>query len=123
MTAPQRNQGSQDGQHQRQVVLVALDGSPSAATALPVARLAAERLGAALEILHVASTDLSDADLADLRRRLGLDAAGLRGAAVRLLIGEPAGNTNQSRWRLSARFRSCFSRVVSILHTIWKGAL
>ena len=90
MTAPQRNQGSQDGQHQRQVVLVALDGSPSAATALPVARLAAERLGAALEILHVASTDLSDADLADLRRRLGLDTSGLRGAAVRLLIGDPA---------------------------------
>jgi nucleotide-binding universal stress UspA family protein len=36
-----------------QTVLVALDGSPAAATALPVARVVAKQLGVELEILHI----------------------------------------------------------------------
>jgi len=38
-------------------VLVALDGSLAAATALPVARVVARQLGAGLEILHVSAAD------------------------------------------------------------------
>ncbi len=47
MTAP-------DGS-ERTTVLLALDGSPAAATALPVARAVAAQLGAGVEILHVSS--------------------------------------------------------------------
>ena len=37
-------------------VLVALDGSPAAATALPVAQTVARQLSATLELLHVGAT-------------------------------------------------------------------
>ena len=55
---------------QRTKVLVALDGSPAAATALPMARTIAARLDAAITILHSATVPVP---VADLRQRLGLD--------------------------------------------------
>ena len=86
MTAPRQRQDEH-----RPTILVALDGSPAAATALPAARVAAQQLAATLEVLHVASsvavTPVADRDL---RRDLGLDAAGLRDAAIRVLVGDPA---------------------------------
>jgi nucleotide-binding universal stress UspA family protein len=72
---------------QRETVLIALDGSPAAATAVPIARLAATRLGAALNVLYVAPQETADAEV---RRQLGLDAGGLRGVAVRTALGDPA---------------------------------
>jgi len=55
---------------QRTKVLVALDGSPAAATALPMARMIAAQLDAAITILHSAAVPVP---AADLRERLGLD--------------------------------------------------
>ena len=55
---------------QRTKVLVALDGSPAAATALPMARTIAAKLDAAIMILHSATVPVP---AADLRQRLGLD--------------------------------------------------
>lgn len=57
-------------EHVRRIVLVALDGSPAAAVALPVARSIATQLGGAIAILHIAAAPLP---VADLRRRLHLD--------------------------------------------------
>lgn len=68
-------------------VLVALDGSPAAATAFPLARVVAAQLGAAVEILHCAAAPLPDSEL---RERLHLDSAELEGIAPRLYLGEPA---------------------------------
>jgi nucleotide-binding universal stress UspA family protein len=47
----------------RSIVLLALDGSPAAATALPLGRRVADQLGATVEILHVAVQDRPDPDL------------------------------------------------------------
>ncbi len=68
-------------------VLVALDGSEAAATALPLARVVAAQLGASVEILHVAS---AEAPTTDLWRRLHLDLASSEGVQVRSHVGEPA---------------------------------
>jgi len=54
----------------RTKVLVALDGSPAAATALPLARTIAAKLGSTIAILHSATVPVP---IADLRQRLGLD--------------------------------------------------
>jgi nucleotide-binding universal stress UspA family protein len=51
-------------------VLVALDGSPAARTALPVARALAQQLGATVEVLHVTPHPANEADV---RRLLQLD--------------------------------------------------
>lgn len=68
-------------------VLVALDGSPAAETALPFARAIATQLGAQLEILHVAPAHLPNAAV---RVRLHLTPEEREGAEVHLRLGEPA---------------------------------
>lgn len=55
---------------EEQRVLVALDGSPAATTALPVARAVAEQLHARLEVLYVTSGPLAQGEA---RRHLQLD--------------------------------------------------
>jgi nucleotide-binding universal stress UspA family protein len=50
-------------EEKRPTVLLALDGSPAAATALPLARVLADQLGAPVEILHVAGEERPDPDL------------------------------------------------------------
>jgi nucleotide-binding universal stress UspA family protein len=69
------------------VVLVALDGSPAAAIALPLARLVAAQLGASVEVLHVATDRPPDADL---WRRLHDGLADRETVQVRTHVGEPA---------------------------------
>jgi nucleotide-binding universal stress UspA family protein len=67
------------------VVLVALDGSPAAATALPFARAVAVQLGARLVLLHV----LPKPDVAAaLRHRIAAD----QGALAQLDIDAPIGD-------------------------------
>jgi nucleotide-binding universal stress UspA family protein len=74
----------------RPAVVVALDGSPAAATALPLARVVARQLGAAVEILHVSpalppdpavlkllSSDLEVGAATRLRWAVGYPAAGI----------------------------------------------
>ncbi len=79
MSAPQPSR--------RRSVLVALDGSPAAATALPVARLVAAQLNAGLKVLHVAPTRVPTEVL---RQRLHLDEAGLKDIEIHLHTGDPA---------------------------------
>jgi nucleotide-binding universal stress UspA family protein len=68
-------------------ILVALDGSAAAKTALPVARAAANQLHAHLTILHIAPTRLP----AEVwRQRLGLGPEDLTDADVHLHQGDPA---------------------------------
>jgi nucleotide-binding universal stress UspA family protein len=66
-------------------VLVALDGSAAAATALPLARAVAAQLGAGLALLFVADAPITEAQL---RRELNLDAS--ESVSLRLDLGEPA---------------------------------
>ncbi len=68
-------------------VLVALDGSPAANTALPIARIFARQLDARLEILHVASAPLA---LEQVAQALHLTRKELKGAEVHLVVGTPA---------------------------------
>ena len=82
MTAPDHHQNGHGA-----AVLVALDGSSAAATALPVARLVAAQLHAGIEILHVAPTRPAAPDLA---RRLLLERENLDGVEIHLHVGEPA---------------------------------
>lgn len=58
----------------RPKVLVALDGSPAAAVALPIARVLAGQLGADLAVLHVVEPE-SVESTEDIRHRLALDSA------------------------------------------------
>ncbi|HEX6291177.1 MAG TPA: universal stress protein [Herpetosiphonaceae bacterium] len=67
-------------------VLVALDGSPASATALPIALTLADQLAARLEILHVVSERPS---ANDIRRRLRLDADPWLDIELRIAIGKP----------------------------------
>lgn len=68
-------------------VLVALDGSPAANVALPIARVFARQLGARLEILHVTPEPMEkDAALSLLH----LAPKELKGAQVHILSGSPA---------------------------------
>ncbi len=67
-------------------VLVALDGSPAAATALPVSRILASQLGAQVTALHVAPVAL---DPAEARRRLNLDTEDTRDIRIILRVGDP----------------------------------
>lgn len=71
----------------RTKVLVALDGSPAAATALPIARTIAAKLDAAIAILHSAAVPVP---AADLRQRLGLDRVDVEVLQVRAPRGTPA---------------------------------
>jgi nucleotide-binding universal stress UspA family protein len=68
-------------------VLVALDGSPAARTALPVARVIAAQLGATLRILYVAPSRVPESVM---RERLHLTPEDLRDAELHLHLGEPA---------------------------------
>lgn len=71
------------------VVLVALDGSPAAAAALPVARTLAAQLGAELAVLHVIDRDSAETE-AEVRRRLGLDREPAPQPRLFLRRGDPA---------------------------------
>jgi nucleotide-binding universal stress UspA family protein len=68
-------------------MLLALDGSPAAATAVPAARLVAARLGATLRVLYVVPGDEpGDA----LRQQLHLDRYQLDDCDLRIEHGSPA---------------------------------
>lgn len=69
------------------VVLVALDGSPAAVTALPIARTIAVQLGAEAAILHVTAAPMSEEDV---RQRLNLQQAGAMDNELRIRVGDPA---------------------------------
>lgn len=68
-------------------VLVALDGSEAAATALPVARSVAAQLSAEMGVLHAT---YMTADAGELRHRLGLESGELQGVPITACEGEPA---------------------------------
>jgi len=68
-------------------VLVALDGSPAAAAALPMARTIAAQLDAAITILYSAAVPVP---AAELRQRLGLDHLDVEVLQVRAPGGAPA---------------------------------
>jgi nucleotide-binding universal stress UspA family protein len=68
-------------------VMLALDGSPAAASALPLARTVAGQLGAHLAILHIAGEEAPDADL---WRRLHLQLGPGETVRVRSRAGAPA---------------------------------
>jgi nucleotide-binding universal stress UspA family protein len=69
------------------VVFVALDGSPGAATALPIARTIAAQLGAEMAILHVTAAPMSEEDV---RQRLHLQQTGAMDSTLRIQVGDPA---------------------------------
>lgn len=69
------------------VVLVALDGTPAAATALPVASVVAGQLGTDLAILHVAERPMAEAEV---RRSLKVAGTEWEPLAVRIEVGDPA---------------------------------
>jgi len=69
------------------VVLVALDGSPAAATALPIARTIAAQLGAETAILHVTAASMSEEDV---RQHLHLKQAGATDSEIHTQVGDPA---------------------------------
>ncbi len=69
------------------VVLVALDGSPAATTALPIARTIAAQLGAETAILHVTEAPVSEANG---RQHLHLKQAGATDSEIRIQVGDPA---------------------------------
>jgi nucleotide-binding universal stress UspA family protein len=79
MSAAERNPGPK--------VLIALDGSPAAFTALPFARALAARLGAGVELVHC--TTSQDAD-AELWQRLQQELDGEETLRVRTQVGDPA---------------------------------
>jgi HAD superfamily hydrolase (TIGR01509 family) len=78
---------STKGQRRRARVLVALDGSAAAATALPAARALGRQLGAKVEALYVSTRPVAGPAL---RRRLGLPAGGRGAMSVSACVGEPA---------------------------------
>ncbi|MDI3340107.1 MAG: universal stress protein [Sphaerobacter sp.] len=68
------------------IVLVALDGSPAAATALPIAAAVARQIGGRLGVLHVAARAVSAPDIA---RALGLTGPDWESIPVRVEVGDP----------------------------------
>ncbi len=74
-------------------VVVALDGSPAAATALPIARRVAAQIGASVEILHIAPGQAADPNL---RRRLRVRLEEREMVQVRSRFGEPAAQILQA---------------------------
>ena len=73
--------------HRPARLLVALDGSQAARTALPIARSVAEQLGVQLNILHVSPTSIPEEVV---RSRLALEESDLEGAKLYLHLGEAA---------------------------------
>lgn len=69
------------------IVLVALDGSPAAATAIPLARAVAAQLDAVLEVLFIGERPAS---AERLRAHLGLTAYTTTDIALRTDVGDPA---------------------------------
>jgi nucleotide-binding universal stress UspA family protein len=74
-------------EEQLSTVLLALDGSLAAATALPLARTVANQLGATVEILHVAGEERPDPDL---WQRLHVELQPGEAVQVRSHAGDPA---------------------------------
>jgi nucleotide-binding universal stress UspA family protein len=74
-------------EERRSTVLLALDGSSAAATALPLVRVVARQLGAAVEILHVAGDERPDPDL---WQRLHVELQPGEAVQVRSHAGDPA---------------------------------
>jgi nucleotide-binding universal stress UspA family protein len=72
---------------QEKVVLIALDGSPQAMRAVPLARTVASQLHAIATALHVAPSALA---IDEARAALGLDSPELRDMPLRIRIGRPA---------------------------------
>jgi nucleotide-binding universal stress UspA family protein len=70
----------------RPAVVVAFDGSPAAATALPLARIVAGQLGAPVEILHVAPTPRPAPDILKL---LPNEPEADSAVRLRWAVGEP----------------------------------
>ncbi|MGO8946106.1 MAG: universal stress protein [Ktedonobacterales bacterium] len=68
-------------------ILVALDGSAAARTALPIARQIAKQFGLELDILHVTPSHVPE-DV--VRSRLGLDAEDQQGGRLYLHLGNAA---------------------------------
>lgn len=66
-------------------VLVALDGSEAAATALPTARAVGAQLGAVVEVVHIVSEEAPESVV---RSRLQLDSES--GLTVRVEMGDPS---------------------------------
>ncbi len=73
-------------------VLVALDGSPAAMTAVPVAHMLAGQLRARLDILHVVSPGGSQLHMSDWLKGLGdiLGVSAFSEIDIHLHVGEPA---------------------------------
>jgi len=78
---------SNDRESEQAIVVLALDGSPAAATAVRPASALAQQLGVPLRILHVSPQRLPDHEL---RRHLALDASELDRVEIMLELGEPA---------------------------------
>lgn len=81
------NQRFEHAECQPTRVLVALDGSTAAQTALPIARRMARQLGIELCILHVAPTRVPEEVV---RNRLALEAQEQQGEQIYLHLGEAA---------------------------------
>jgi nucleotide-binding universal stress UspA family protein len=71
----------------RPAVVLALDGSPAAATAVRPARALAQQLGLPLRVLHASPQPLPDHEL---RERLALDPKEFDRVDIELAVGEPA---------------------------------
>ncbi len=67
------------------IVIVALDGSPAAATALPLALAVGEQLGARVKVLHASNARIPEREL---RGQLGVDSEELASVEVVLDIGD-----------------------------------
>jgi len=71
-------------------VLIALDGSPAALIALPVARILASQLGAELELLHVIGPEQRALPADSVRKRLHLESGSLAAISLNLRHDEAA---------------------------------
>jgi len=78
---------SKDRDSGQTTVVLALDGSPAAATAVQPALSLAQQLGAPLRILHVGPQRFEEREL---RQHLSLDTSELDQVEITLEIGEPA---------------------------------
>lgn len=76
-------------QEVRPKVLVALDGSPAAAAAVPIARVLAVQLGAELTVLHVVERESTESE-EEVQRRLALDTAAPPKPCLYVRRGDPA---------------------------------
>jgi nucleotide-binding universal stress UspA family protein len=85
MTITRQSSQAQDTSQGK--VLVALDGSPAANLALPIARVFARQLAARLAVVHVAEAPLKQGLIFDV---LHLSSKELKDVEVRVLVGTPS---------------------------------